>query len=243
MPKEHQPDQESEVFGITDDYMFFTVVQDDSLCARLLRELLPFLKIKEVASETQKEIKNTLVSKAIRLDVQATDENQGIYDLEMQMSSKFEHKRARYYRAVIDANQIRQGKAYDTLPPAIVIVLSPFPNVDSKQKICCFRTYCPEASIGLNDQSLICLVNSKGTEGEVSPTLQKFLDLMNGQVDTSDDFIKEVYEKMCEFSKDQSWQADHLAYIGEQSHIRFEGQQEGLVQGKKRVLQKVKNVT
>lgn len=41
---------------------------------------------------------------------------------------------------------------------------------------------------------------------------------------------------MCEFSKDQSWQADHLAYIGEQSHIRFEGQQEGIAEGEERNL-------
>lgn len=49
--------------------MFFTIMQDNRLCTRLLQELFPLLKIQQ------------------------------IYDIEMQMSSKFNHKRVRYYRS------------------------------------------------------------------------------------------------------------------------------------------------
>lgn len=37
MPKEIQL---GKVYGITDDYMFFTVMQDKPLCTRLLQELI-----------------------------------------------------------------------------------------------------------------------------------------------------------------------------------------------------------
>ncbi|MDD6407424.1 MAG: hypothetical protein PUF82_05445 [Lactobacillus equicursoris] len=35
---------------------------------------------------------------------------------------------------------------------------------------------------------------------------------------------------MCEYSKDQNWQADRLAYIGQENHLRYEGKEEGIVQ-------------
>ncbi|MGN1407074.1 Rpn family recombination-promoting nuclease/putative transposase [Lactobacillus sp.] len=231
MPKENQPGKDGDIFGITDDYMFFTVMQDNRLCTRLLQELFPLLKIQQVNTGAQEQIKNSWESKAVRLDIRATDEAKRIYDLEMQKSSKFKPKRVRYYRAVIDAYLLLHGKSYDELPPATAIVFSPFANVDSEQKICCFKTYCPEEKIALADESLVYIINSKGTQGKVSPTLQKFLDLMNGQADLSDDFIKEVYEKMCEYSKDQGWQADRLAYIAQRNHFRYEGREEGRKEG------------
>lgn len=59
---------------------------------------------------------------------------------------------------------------------------------------------------------------------------------MNGQADLSDDFIKEVYEKMCEYSKDQGGQADRLAYIAQRNHFRYEGREEGIAKGEERKL-------
>ena len=101
----------------------------------------------------------------------------------MQIDKEFEHKWIRYYRAVIDLNSLKVNQDYDKLPPAVII--------DSfarhSEKVYFFQTVCQreEQDIVLNDESLVFGVNSKGTIGSVSPTMQKFLDLMNGVADTS----------------------------------------------------------
>lgn len=227
MVKENLPVISRQELGITDDYMFFSVMQDDRICTRFLQELFPELKIKNLEVQAQKQIKRSKESKAVRLDVGANDDQGRVYDLEMQSKNRFKHKRVRYYRAITDANLLETGMAYEKLPPSIIVILSPFANVNSKKRVCCFRTYCTEEKIGLDDKSLIYIITSRGTEGLVSPTIQKFLDLMNGHADTSNDFIKEVCEKMSVYNQDVQWRNDRLAYKSTLSQERYEGEKRG----------------
>lgn len=81
MVKENNLNQ-YEPIGITDDFMFFAVMSDEQICTRLLQELLPELKIKKVTTKAQSQIKGGREDKAIRLDIQAFDEQGRIYDIE-----------------------------------------------------------------------------------------------------------------------------------------------------------------
>lgn len=245
VPKENLPDDfiapvdDGKPLGITDDYMFYFVMQDEAICTRFLQEFLPDWQIKQVKTQMQRQYKHGRKSKAIRVDVQATDDRGRLFDIEMQRDNEFQHKRIRYYRAVIDLNSLKVSQDYDKLPPAVIIILSPFDSFAGRsEKVYFFQTVCRKEGydIVLNDESLVFVVNSRGTVGSVSPTMQKFLDLMNGVADTSDDFIKAICDKMSYYNHDAQWRKDRMEYQVTLNHERNIGEKRGIEIGEERNL-------
>lgn len=78
---------------------------------------------------------------------------------------------------------------------------------------------------------MISYVNSKGVNGTVSPTMQKFLDLMNGQVDRKNALINDIAEKMDYYNHNQEWRANRLEYETTLRHERKLGVDEGRNEG------------
>ena len=231
-----------EPIGITDDFMFFAVMSDEEICTRLLQELLPELNIKRVTTRAQSQIKGGREDKGIRLDIQAFDEQGRVYDIEMQLSRKFHPKRSRYYRALVDMVSLLTGDDYDDMPMSFVIIFSPFDHFGIDERVIEFFEYSPKHHLALGDEMHTIYVNSKGTKGEVSPTLQKFLDLMNGQVDRNNDLIDAIAEKMNYYNHNQEWRANRLEYVTTLRHERNEGIDEATVKNALSVMVKF-NVT
>ena len=87
------------------------------------------------------------------------------------------------------------GTDYDDLPPMFVIIFSPFDQFGDKERVSDYIVYCPKTHRALGDGTHVIYVNSKGVNGKVSPTMQKFLDLMNGQVDRKDALINDIAKR------------------------------------------------
>lgn len=87
-------------------------MSDNALCLELLRRILPEKHIVSVKTQGQREIKGSLDSKGIRLDVLATDDKGRHYDIEMQVWDKFLGRRLRYYRAKIDEYSLLAGQSW-----------------------------------------------------------------------------------------------------------------------------------
>ncbi|GHV97746.1 hypothetical protein lacNasYZ03_18980 [Lactobacillus nasalidis] len=178
---------------------------DEGICTRVLQELLPQLKIKKLTTKAQSQIKGGREDKAIRLAIQAFDEQGQIYDIEMQLSRDFQPKRTHYYKALVDMTTLLAGTDYDDLPPMFVIIFSPFDQFGDKERVSDYIVYCPKTHRALDDGTHVIYVNSKGVKGEVSQAMQKFLNLMNGQVDRKDALINDIAEKMDYYNHDQEW--------------------------------------
>lgn len=88
-----------EDLGISNDFLFGKVMQNPKLCKELLKRILPELKIGHIEyPELQKEIKPDADAKSIRLDVYVKDNENVVYNVEMQASDTKElPKRSRYY--------------------------------------------------------------------------------------------------------------------------------------------------
>lgn len=112
--------------GITDDYTFYFVMQDEAIYTQFLQEFLLKRKNRQVSTQMQRRYKHGKRSKAIWVDVQATDNQGWLFDIEMQRDKEFEHKRIRCYQAVINLNSLKVNHDYDKLLPAVIIILSPF---------------------------------------------------------------------------------------------------------------------
>ena len=74
-------EQAWENLGISNDFMFGKIMQDEELCQELLQRILPDLKIDHIEyPELQKSIKTDIDAKSIRLDVYVKDKKGTVYD-------------------------------------------------------------------------------------------------------------------------------------------------------------------
>ncbi len=109
------PEQEYEKQTLKNDFIFGKVMQDKTLCIKLL-ELLTGNDIDDLISiNTQKAIKVTNESKGIRYDVYVEDCDNNAYDTEMQNLNTLEDlpKRTRYYQGMMDLNLLESGGSYN----------------------------------------------------------------------------------------------------------------------------------
>ena len=66
----------------------------------------------------------SFVGHSVTLDILAEDANGAIYDIEIQRSSAgASPKRLRYYSSLIDANYLKKGQSYESLPEKYVIFI------------------------------------------------------------------------------------------------------------------------
>ncbi|WP_143329213.1 Rpn family recombination-promoting nuclease/putative transposase, partial [Clostridium beijerinckii] len=87
---------------LKDDFLFAEVMSDKEICKELLEKILEIEIEKVEMVEEQKTIDLLLESKGIRLDVYVKDENNTIYNVEMQRAKhKNLPKRLRYYQGNI----------------------------------------------------------------------------------------------------------------------------------------------
>ena len=249
----------SERIGITNDFMFFSVFSDEKICGRFLKELLPDLGITSVKVRGQRTIKTGPETKAVRLDVQAKDANGNLYDIEMQLSSKFLPKRARYYLAITDTATLMAGTDYSDLPHSIVIILSPFDQFQLGQKLYLFEQACvnvdeEETAINFNDEvkqkvstkkifplndgTKVIYLNADGYKGEVSKDVQALLDLMKGEVDEGNNWITEINRKIDFFNKDKDWRADYMEYAMTLRHEFNAGKEQATLKAIKKLVAK-----
>ena len=69
----------------------------------------------------------TAKSKGIRLDIYVEDDDNTVFNLEMQTTTYKElPKRSRYYQGIIDLNMIEKGESYDILKESYVIFICTF---------------------------------------------------------------------------------------------------------------------
>ena len=82
----------------------------------IIRKALKHRNKKITMPEEQKTINLLLESKGIRLDIYVKDENNTIYNVDMQRGShKNLPKRLRYYQGNIDLDSISKGEKYESL--------------------------------------------------------------------------------------------------------------------------------
>jgi len=129
--------------------------------------------------QTEKEQRTHNLRKHIKLDVWAIDDEDNIFDAEVQKkNTKNLPKRSRYYQALMDSNLIAIGDTdYNMLNKVHIIIISPF-DLFGKGRYCyTFRMNCVEdSSIDLNDDAIRIFLNTRGTDDEnISNELKNML--------------------------------------------------------------------
>ncbi len=222
-------EQAWENLGISNDFMFGKIMQDEELCQELLQRILPDLKIDHIEyPELQKSIKTDVDAKSIRLDVYVKDKKGTVYDIEMQVTDTKElPKRMRYYQSVLDLQLIEKGQTYNTLKPSYIIFICPFDLFEKGRHIYTFENICKEdKSLNLGDDTTKIFLNADSNMDDVSKELRAFLDYVAGKK-SDDTFIIKLEEAVKKARLTKEWRREYMTlYMRDRLNIE-KGEEKG----------------
>lgn len=182
---------------LADNFIFQKLMLNEELCKKILSEILGKEVIKIEYTDYERTIDISPDAKGIRLDVYIKGEKE-VYNVEIQ-NGYFIHlpKRGRYYSSLIDLDLLEKGAEYDELCQSYVIFINTFDFYKMNQYKYTFTYKCDEVpGLEYGDLTTMIMLNTLGTEGNISNDLKTFLNCING-VFSDDDFsatIRNEYE-------------------------------------------------
>lgn len=218
----------------TDDFMFCNIlISEPELCKELLELILGIRILKISQPENQKTIETTYKGKGIRLDVYVNDDEQTVYDLEMQATIRSDlSKRMRYYQGLIDLNLIQRGSSYKELKKSFVIFICTDDPFGKRLPIYRFENYCADdLTLKLNDESVKIIVNPNCDRTGLSDEMNGFLDLLQGK-ETDTGLAGKISEAVKKAKDLRKWEVNYVTLdmmIHDACDDAFE---EGVAEGK-----------
>ena len=179
---------------------------------KILLEMVLREKIKEIRyPELRKTMKMRYESKGIRLDVYVEDERETVYNIEIQTSSNRNlPKRTRYYRGVIDLNVLQAGMGYKNLKKSFVIFFCTYDPFGQGRYVYTFESRCMEnLQLPLGDDSRVIILNTKGTEGEISEELLDLLRYMDGNTPASE-YTRNLERDIESVKESKEWRREYM---------------------------------
>ena len=171
---------------ITDNYMFQAVMKDEIRAKKLL-EIILGCKIRKLkVHEAEKTEESGYNSRGIRMDVYLEDDENTVYDIEMQPSRKrYLPKRFRYYQASMDVATLNKGDGFGKLKKSFIIF---------------FVTY----DLFKEDRYRYTKV------GQISDEVKALLAYMDGQAPTSE-YTKELDDAVKSVKENEVMRMDYMS--------------------------------
>ena len=226
--------------NLEDDFLFAKVMSDKDICKEFLEKLLEIEIEKVEMPENQKTIDLLLESKGIRLDIYVKDENNTVYNVEMQRGKhKNIPKRLRYYQGNIDLDLINKGDDYRKLAKSYIIFICTFDLFNKGRHKYTFETVCKEDnSIKLDDDAYKIILNTKGIMNDLSEELIEFLKYVeHSDSETADKakgtLVKNIHKKVIEVKNNRNIEVELMTLLERDREKIEEGMEKGLKEGRK----------
>ena len=213
----------------TDDFLFCHILMKNEELCKELAELITNRKIRRILSiEGQKTIRPTRDGKGVRFDVYFEDDENVVYDIEMQTTRKKNlPKRSRYYQGMIDLNITSKGKDYNELKESYIIFICTFDVFGDDRHIYTFENVCIENSnvrLGDGVHKIFLCANSK--KDDCSPKLKEFLDYFANKI-PSGEFSRKLDDAVEESKKEKKWRQSYMTLQEKYREKYQEGQDDG----------------
>ena len=213
----------------TDDYVFCTVLSENKELCRELAERILGRKIAEIVYlNDQQSIQVTPDSKGVRFDVYFEDDQNTVYDIEMQNDNQGDLlRRSRYYQSVIDTEQIKAGEPYEKLKDSYVIFISTFDPLKCGYSLYEIVPMCRNhKKVEFDDGTRRIFLNSCGTKDEdLSDELKAFLNYLSNHIPT-DDFTRNLEAQVQKTTGDEDWRRKYMTLEEKIEMGRREGRDE-----------------
>ncbi len=195
-----------------DDFMFCIIMKDPKYCKPFLETVLG-VKINHIEyPSSQESIDLSLDAKSVRLDVYVEDGKGTVYNIEMQTANKYNlPKRMRYYQGIIDLNILEKGRDYRDLKKSYVIFVCTFDLFGKGRHVYTFENRCvQDLGLALGDDTVKIILNTKGTEEDVSQDMKELLDFIDGKGAGATGFTRDLEEAVQSVRKNEKWRVDYM---------------------------------
>ena len=219
-----------EELTISDDFMFCILMQNPKYCKPFLETILDIKIARIVYPEAQKTINLLAEAKSIRLDIYLEDNENTVYNIEMQNTGGTNlPKRTRYYQGMIDLNLLEKGKDYTSLKQSYIIFVCTFDPFGLGKHVYTFENRCvQDQSLLLGDEAYKIILNTKGAINDVRPELKKLLDFIDGK-QPEDEFTRLLSEEIATIRKSEKWRLEYMKLELEYAEKYQQGMQQEAV--------------
>ena len=234
-----------ETLGISNDFIFGKVMQDESLLTDLIHMILPGLKFTKLTVMAQKPEEIGPDIHGVRFDIYAADETGRVIEIEMQVIDTRElQKRSRYYGTAIDQTMLDKGVPYSKLSDSYVILICQFDLFDEGLHMYTFTYRCHQVDgLELGDGTTKIFLNADSNADDINDKLRAFLDYVAGK-EVDDDFVRRVDEKVKAAKLNKEWRNLYMTMrmrdLENKEQGREEGEQNAMVQAIKKVMEKLR---
>ncbi|MCD8098476.1 MAG: Rpn family recombination-promoting nuclease/putative transposase [Lachnospiraceae bacterium] len=229
--------------NLADRFLFDEVMEDTDAH----RDVLSIILGRDISllddSETEKEVRISSLARSIRLDVFAIDENQDVYDTEMQKVRKPDlAKRSRYYQGIIDTGILTPGiPNYKLLNNTYIILIMTFDPFGYEKYCYTFKPVCQEVpGYVLRDGATRIFLNTHGkNDDEVSAELVEFLHYVENSTDqtaqrSSSERVHRIHRRVQEVRQNEKAGVKYMLAWEEKYYEREEAREEGREEGRKK---------
>ena len=238
--------------NLLDRFLFSQAADDPDTMRDMLEIILGREVVLKLLPQTEKEQRTHPLNRYVRLDVWAMDEEERIYNTEVQKEDTGNlPKRSRFYQALIDSNLLKPGEVgFQRLNPVYIILICPFDLFGYGLYRYTFQMQCKEVpGLSLQDDAVRIFLNTRGQHAEGVP--QELIELLRYMEHTTEEVsasctserIHNIQKRIHAIKSSekigvkymQAWEEKIL----EQEKAREEGHASGLREG---LIQKLKEL-
>lgn len=224
-------------------FLFDETMEDLEACQAMLEiSLESDQSITLHSSASEKEMRTNPDLRAARLDIFAQDEEETIYNAEMQGKNTGSlPRRSRYYQAHLDVTLLKLGETnFNALNDSYMIMIAAFDLFGKGKYKYTFKMSCEEdPTIKLDDGAVRVFLNTRGTDSEgVSQELIDFLHYIenpdeNQVIKSKSPRIQQIHRRVCDIKASEEMGVKYMQEWEEKIYIREEGREEGRQEGRK----------
>lgn len=225
---------------IKDDFLFGTIMRHKEFCKPLLEAILG-IKIRDLSYVNDQETMAAEVpgSRSIRLDVYVEDDNNTVYDIEIQTTwKKGLPKRTRMYQALMDIRAMGKGEDFTKLKKSFIIFICDYDPFGRKRYVYTFSRRCNEENdVVLKDDATVVVINIKGSKGDISDDLRNLIDYFrDGKAEN--EYTKALDAEVDAYNADEKWRMDRMMLMEAYATHEDIGEYRGIVKAIRRRLER-----
>ena len=174
--------------NLLDRFLFSQAADDPDTMRDMLEIILGREVVLKLLPQTEKEQRTHPLNRYVRLDVWAMDEEERIYNTEVQREDTGNlPKRSRFYQALIDSNLLKPGEVgFQRLNPVYIILICPFDLFGYGLYRYTFQMQCKEVpGLSLQDDAVRIFLNTRGQHAEGVP--QELIELLRYMEHTTEE--------------------------------------------------------
>lgn len=218
-----------EELTFADDYMFCKIMQqNEDLCKRMVEIIIGRKIGRIIRNEKQEAITATSDGKGIRMDVYLEDDENSVYNIEMQnVDTKNIAKRARYYQGMLDVEYMDRGWEYEKLKKSYIIFINMFDMFGEGLPKYTFTNRCHEKlELEMGDETTKIFLNADGICDIIDPEIKSLLTYLNkGQV--TSELTEEIDTRVVKARTNPRWRSEFMTLYEHYQIEREEGRKEG----------------